>query len=86
MKISVECYAGYRGDQEPRAFQLGERRFEVVELLDRWLHPAHRYFKVKVPDGRLFILRHDALSGDWELAGLVGAAARDTHASSKVLH
>ena len=72
MRIAVECYAGYRGEQEPRAFTLGERRFEVRELVDRWLHPAHRYFKVRVDDGRQFILRHDGGSGEWELAGLVG--------------
>ncbi len=34
MQISVECYSGYRGEEEPRAFWLGERRIEVVELLD----------------------------------------------------
>ena len=72
MPVRVECYAGYRGEQEPRAFWLGERRFEVVALLDRWLHPAHRYFKVKVDDGRIFILRHDASSDEWDLAALVG--------------
>jgi hypothetical protein len=44
----------------------------VRELVDRWLHPAHRYFKVRVDDGRQFILRHDGGSGEWELAGLVG--------------
>jgi hypothetical protein len=72
MKIGVECHAGYRGEEEPRAVWLGERRFQVVELLDRWLHPQHRYFKVRVDDGRRFILRHDTASGAWELAGLVG--------------
>lgn len=72
MRIAVECYSGYRGEQEPRAFTLGARRFEVRELVDRWLHPAHRYFKVRVDDGRQFILRHDGGSGEWELAGLVG--------------
>jgi hypothetical protein len=41
-------------------------------VLDRWLDPAHRYFKVQAEDGRKFILRHDTASGDWELAGLVG--------------
>ena len=75
MKITVECYAGYRGEQEPRAFTLGERRFEVLELIDRWLDPKHRYFKVRVDDGRTFILRHDEASGEWELAGLVGTGA-----------
>ena len=80
MPIRVECYAGYRGEQEPLAFWLGQRRFEVVAVLDRWLHPAHRYFKVEVDDGRVFILRHDALSDDWDLAALVGAArSADNH-------
>jgi len=76
MKIQVECYAGYRGEEEPRAFTLGERRFEVVEVLDRWMAPEHRYFKVEADDGRTLILRHDTASGDWELAGLVGAERR----------
>ncbi len=72
MNILVECHAGYRGEEEPRAFTLGERRFAVLEILDRWLDPEHRYFKVKVDDGRMFVLRHDAGFGRWELAALVG--------------
>jgi len=72
MNIRVECYAGHRGEEEPRAFTLGERRFEVLEIEDRWLHPEHRYFKVLVDDGRRFVLRHDGASDQWELAALVG--------------
>lgn len=72
MKIRVECYAGYRGEEEPRAFTLGERRFVVTELLDRWLAPDHRYFKVNAADGCTYVLRHDTRADDWELAGLVG--------------
>jgi hypothetical protein len=77
MRIRVECYAGYRNEQEPLVFWLGERRFEVLEILDRWLHPDHRYFKVKVDDGRLYVLRHDGSSGDWELAAMVGERQPD---------
>jgi hypothetical protein len=73
MKIGVECYAGYRGEQEPRAFTLGEHRYEVLDILDRWLAPEHRYFKIKASDGRVLVLRQDAASGGWELAALVGA-------------
>ena len=72
MKIQVECHAGYRGDEEPRAFTLGATRFAVLEILDRWLAPEHRYFKVRIEDGRDFVLRHDVASGEWELAALVG--------------
>lgn len=70
--ISVECYAGHRGEEEPHAFTLGERRFAVVEILDRWIGPDHRYFKVKVDDGRSFVLRHDEARQEWDLAAMVG--------------
>jgi hypothetical protein len=85
MKIRVECHAGYRGEEEPRAFTLGETRFAVVEILDRWAAPEHRYFKVEADDGRTFVLRHDTASGDWELAGLVGRE-RAASAERKTLH
>ena len=42
MKIRVECYAGYRGEETPRAFWLGDNRLEVKEVLDRWLAPEQR--------------------------------------------
>ena len=82
MRIQVECYAGYRDAEEPRSFTLGARRFGVVEIIDRWFAPDHRYFKVKSDDGRLFVLRHDANSGDWELAALVGTERRDLNSSN----
>jgi len=67
MKLSVECYSGYRGDEEPRAFALGARRLEVQAILDRWLAPDHRYFKVAASDGDTYILRHDDATGEWTL-------------------
>ena len=67
MEIRVECYAGYRNEQEPRAFWLGERRIEVAELVDRWLSPEQRSFKVRATDGDFYILRYDEARGIWEL-------------------
>lgn len=67
MEIQVECYAGYRGEETPRAFFLGDRRIDVVEVRDCWLAPDHRYFKIEGDDGGLYILRQDVASGKWEL-------------------
>lgn len=67
MRVRVACYAGYRGEETPRRFFLGERRVEVLEVLDRWLSPDHRYFRLKGDDGAAYILRHDPGSGSWEL-------------------
>lgn len=67
LSVRVECYAGHRGEQEPRRFWLGERTVAVEEILDRWLAPAHRYFKVRGDDGGRYILRHDTAADRWEL-------------------
>lgn len=67
MALRVECYAGYRGEETPRALYLGERRIEVLEVLDRWLAPEHRYFKLRAGDGGIYIVRHDSSSERWEL-------------------
>ena len=36
MKVRVICYEGYRAEETPRAFLLGEHRVEVVRILDRY--------------------------------------------------
>ena len=67
LKVRVECHSGYRGEETPRRFELGARRVEIVEVLDRWLAPDHRYFKVRGDDGVVYILRHDPESQGWEV-------------------
>ncbi len=65
--VRVECRAGYRVDEAPVRFYLGTRRIEVAEVLDRWLGPAHRCFKVLGDDGDTYVLRHDNGADRWEL-------------------
>jgi len=67
MKIRVECYSGYRGEETPRRFWLDERLVEITEVVDRWLDPDHRYFKVVGDDGATYILRHDSEADSWEI-------------------
>ena len=65
--VGVECYAGHRGEQTPRALILHDRRLAVAELLDSWLAPDHRYFKLRGVDGDTYLVRHDERSDTWEL-------------------
>jgi hypothetical protein len=67
LEIQVSCYAGYRGEETPRHFNIGRRRIDVVDVIDRWLSPEHRYFKVKGDDEAVYILRHDVPRAHWEL-------------------
>ena len=67
LAIGVECYAGHRGEQTPRTLILGDSRIEVAEVLDAWLAPDHRYFKLRSADGDTYLVRHDERSNTWEL-------------------
>ena len=67
MQIQVTCYAGYRGEETPRELHLGQRRIAVTSVMDRWLAPDHRYFKVKGDDDGVYIVRHDPGAENWEL-------------------
>ena len=67
LSVNVECYAGHRGEQTPRALILGDRRIDVAEVLDAWLAPEYRYFKVRGEDGDTYLVRHDERSNTWEL-------------------
>jgi hypothetical protein len=67
-EVRVECGAGAGGEEEPRRFTRGGVPVEIAAILDRWLDPRHRYFKVRGADGTVSMLRHDVASGEWELS------------------
>jgi hypothetical protein len=64
--ITVVASRSEQGIPEPSAFYLGERRIDVVEVLDRWLGTDHGYFKLLTADG-IYILRHDDEENLWAL-------------------
>ena len=65
--MRVRCYAGYKGDERPVRFELGEHEYAVVELLDQWYGPDDDYFKVRADDGNLYILRRHRADNSWDL-------------------
>jgi hypothetical protein len=75
LSVTVECYAGYRSEETPLRFRLGDRSLEVNKVVDRWLAPDHRYFKVRA-EGDIYILRHDITSGEWEVTVFERGASR----------
>lgn len=67
LKIEVETVPGVANVPEPRSFLLGSRHVGVAQVVDRWLSPAHAYFRIRTDDGALYILRHDVPTKQWEM-------------------
>ena len=80
--LHVECYSGYRADESPQRFTLAGREITVQEILDRWIDPEHRYFKLRGDDGGIYILRHNTAVDSWELILYDSGQRDDTRLSS----
>ena len=74
--LRVACYAGHRGDSEPRRLHIGRREVAVTEIIDRWLDPRHRYFKLRGDDGGIYLLRQDTIENRSEMT-LYDSGRRD---------
>ena len=82
LRVHVRCYAGHRGEETPSSFRLGKRKVKVMEVIDRWLAPDDRYFKVRGDDGGIYILRHDVATAVWEMILYDSGTREDTRLSS----
>ena len=67
IKIIVKCDSGYRVDETPKSIQFDALIVEVKEILDRWISPDHRYFKVLGDDQAVYIIRQETATMQWEL-------------------
>ncbi len=80
--LRVECYAGHRAEESPRRFFIDKRAIEVIEIIDRWLGPNHRYFKVRGDDGGSYFLRYNQDTDAWEMTEFDSGTWDETHPSS----
>ena len=67
VELRVECYAGARGDETPRRLVIDGRPLDVAQVVDRWLTPDHRFFRIRGGDGAVYVLRQDVVCLAWEL-------------------
>jgi hypothetical protein len=66
MNLRVQCYSGWKDEERPVRFQLGERDYIVEEVMDQWYGPHDAFFKVGTDDGNLYILRRTTAEAEEE--------------------
>ncbi|MGC8792798.1 MAG: hypothetical protein ACP5U2_05345 [Bryobacteraceae bacterium] len=69
LRLRVETYSGYKADERPLRFSLGQRWYEVREVLDRWYGPQDVWFRVRADDGCCYVLRRRCFANEdfWTL-------------------
>jgi hypothetical protein len=75
--VTVEAYAGYRGNERPQSFVMNGRRLAVLHVLDRWYEGGRTpgdshldYFKILADDGCKYMVRYHSLFDAWSAAPL----------------
>jgi hypothetical protein len=59
--------SGYKLNERPIAFNLIDRRYEVMDIVDRWYGEGTSYFKVRADDDNIYLLKYDGWEDCWEL-------------------
>lgn len=67
MGAVVECYAGSRYPERPRAFAHQRERLTIVRVEGEERTPRGIRFRARVSDGRRFWLFYDEIDEDWEV-------------------
>jgi hypothetical protein len=60
----------------PRSLYRGERRIDIIEIIDQWYGPGYRYVKVRGHDSSMYILGFDEIRDQWELIMFTSARAQ----------
>ena len=72
-KIDVIAYSGYRGEESPRAFYLGDERIDIVAVERTWIEEnredkvRRRYFRVKGSDSYIHTIYYEDHADQWFL-------------------
>ncbi len=72
--VKVECHSGYKADEYPKCYYLGDIRYDITEITDHWYQsdrdpdwPESDYFKVRTASDSQFILKHELKNDLWYL-------------------
>jgi len=82
LAIEVESYSGYCAEETPRVIYIGKQKIGIEAIIDRWLAPEYRYFKVRGDDGAIYIIRYDVVNEIWDLTMFLKGNLKDFRLSS----
>jgi hypothetical protein len=65
--VEVILYSGYKADEYPIKFIIGDTCYEIIEIEDRWYGPDYSYFRVFADNAHRYILKRNHRDGNWQI-------------------
>jgi hypothetical protein len=70
--VLVTCYSGQTYAERPVSLIWEGIEHKVKQIEKEWQEPGARLFKVRIEDGRLFILSYNERGDEWSAFEIVG--------------
>ena len=67
VSVTVESHSGFKSEEYPLRFHLKGRKIEISKIVDRWLNPGCRCFKVLADNGKVYVLEYNEINNSWNL-------------------
>ena len=67
MQIRVEAYFGFKANERPIKFWIGDRMFFVEAVEEQWRGIDATYFRVRADDGNTYVLSYIDAEDAWKL-------------------
>jgi hypothetical protein len=67
--VQVISYSGYKADESPCLFKIGDTLLSIARIEDRWYSPGETFFRVLTEGGDHYLLRHVEAQDVWTLEG-----------------
>ena len=64
-RVRVETYSNNQDEEIPISFWFGNKRFEIMDIEDRWYSQGLLYYKVFTDDARHYILKKNTILNEW---------------------
>ena len=70
--IKVNAYSGYKANERPLSFSLGDLKIEIIKIIDQWTDPDRDFFRVQGDDGWVYTLSWDREKDIWAITKFAG--------------
>ncbi|MDY7032084.1 MAG: hypothetical protein SVY10_09290 [Thermodesulfobacteriota bacterium] len=70
--VKVVSYSGYKAEEKPQSFQIGDRSLEILKIEKTWYQEGlerrrKAYFRVRADDNNLYQIYYDEETECWFL-------------------